>query len=160
MLPIQTIVHPTDFSEGSALAFRLACSLARDYEARLVVVHVAEPPLPLYASGVVLPQPLPSREPLRARLQAMIGQQPGVQMEYRLVDGSAAIEILRLAKEVECNLIIMGTHGRTGLGRLLMGSVAEHVVRQAPCPVLTVKSPQLAAATAEERATAFVGEGL
>jgi nucleotide-binding universal stress UspA family protein len=58
------------------------------------------------------------------------------------VDGDAALEILRLAKESKCDLIVLGTHGRTGLSRLVVGSVAEQILRNATCPVLTVKSPQ------------------
>jgi len=64
-----------------------------------------------------------------------------VRMERRLEQGDATTEILRVAREESADLIVMGTHGRTGLGRLLMGSVAEQVMRRAPCPVLTVKSP-------------------
>src|SRR5262249_48839479 len=62
-------------------------------------------------------------------------------IEYRLSEGDPAVEIIRLAAEVKANLIVMGTHGRTGLGRLMMGSVAEAVLRRAPCPVLTLKAP-------------------
>jgi nucleotide-binding universal stress UspA family protein len=64
-----------------------------------------------------------------------------VKPEHRAVEGDAVHEILTFAKENPCDLIVMGTHGRTGLGRFLMGSVAEGVVRKAPCPVLTVKTP-------------------
>jgi nucleotide-binding universal stress UspA family protein len=64
-----------------------------------------------------------------------------VAIEYRMTKGVAAEEILRLAKETACDLIVMGTHGRTGLGRVLVGSVAEQIMRNALCPVLAVKSP-------------------
>jgi nucleotide-binding universal stress UspA family protein len=67
-----------------------------------------------------------------------------VQLEYRLGTGDPATEILRLAGETKCDLIVMGTHGRTGLTRLVLGSVAEEVLRQAPCPVLAVKTPDRA----------------
>jgi nucleotide-binding universal stress UspA family protein len=66
---------------------------------------------------------------------------PAVKIEHRLAEGDPAREILRVARETGCDLIVMGTHGWTGLGRLLMGSVAEQVVRKATCPVLTVKTP-------------------
>jgi nucleotide-binding universal stress UspA family protein len=66
---------------------------------------------------------------------------PSVLVERRLEEGDPIGEILRAAAEVPCDLIVMGTHGRTGLARLLMGSVAEEVVRKAPCPVVTVKTP-------------------
>jgi nucleotide-binding universal stress UspA family protein len=64
-------------------------------------------------------------------------------VEYRVQHGDPAVEILGVAREASCDLIVMGTHGRTGLGRLLMGSVAEQVVRKAACPVLTIKVPLL-----------------
>jgi nucleotide-binding universal stress UspA family protein len=66
---------------------------------------------------------------------------PEVQVERRLEQGDAATEIVRVAQETHCDLIVIGTHGRTGLSRVLMGSVAEKVLRQAPCPVLAVKTP-------------------
>jgi nucleotide-binding universal stress UspA family protein len=142
MLSIQTILHPTDFSTYSAYAFALACALARDYGARLVVVHVAMPPVIVYGEGVVPPDPEANRDRLRERLQQVVPQEPAVPVEHRLADGNAAAEILRLAEELHVDLVVMGTHGRTGLGRLLMGSVAEQVLRKASCPVLTVKTPQ------------------
>jgi nucleotide-binding universal stress UspA family protein len=142
MLAIKTIVHPTDFSDRSDIAFRLASSLARDCKARLIVVHVAEPPLPLYGDGLVMSAPAEPREPLQGKLHQIRPPDPEVQVEHWLEEGDAAAEILRVAREARCDLIVMGTHGRTGLGRLLMGSVAEEVVRKAPCPVLTVKTPQ------------------
>ena len=150
MLPIRTILHPTDFSEYSGYAFRLACALARDYGARLVVLHVAAPPVVVYGEGVLPPAPEDYQERLRGQLQQVVSPDPKVPVEHRLVEGDAVTEILRLAEETKCDLIVMGTHGRTGLGRLLMGSVAEQVVRKAPCPVLTVKTPQRQPSPGEE----------
>ena len=154
MLPVRTMVHPADFSERSQYALWLACALARDYGARLIIVHVAAAPTLAYGEGVVPPSP----EELRAAAKEQLDRLPvpHANVERRLEQGHAATEILRVAQKVNADLIIMGTHGRTGLGRLLMGSVAEQVVRHAPCPVLTVKAPfpdtvpelQLAAAAA------------
>ena len=158
MLAIQTILHPTDFSERSGFAFRLACSLARDYGARLVDLHVAEPPTAVAAEGVLMPPPTIDLEPLRERLQQLRQEDQKVLVEHILVQGGAAEEILQVAQERKCDLIVMGTHGRTGLGRLLMGSVAEQVVRKASCPVLTVKTPYLLASPSEAPATAAAGE--
>ena len=142
MLAIRTILHPTDFSERSQYAFGVACALARDYGARLIVLHVAEVPTVASAEGVVLP---PNPEELRRAAQEQLDRLPvphaNVRAERRLEQGDAVTEILRVAQEVHADLIVLGTHGRTGLGRLLMGSVAEQVVRQAACPVLTVKTP-------------------
>ena len=142
MLPIHTILHPTDFSDCSDGAFRLACALARDYDARIVVLHVVELPAVVSGDGMlVIPYSIDS-EPLREQLQQLQSGDPKIPVEHRLVEGYPAEQILRVAAETNCDLILMGTHGRTALNRLLMGSVAEQVVRKAPCPVLTVKTPR------------------
>lgn len=142
MLTFQTILHPTDFSERSALALRLAGSLARDHGARLIVMHVAVPPTAIAVEGVALPPPAVDLKLLRAQLQQVRPDDAQLSVEHHLVEGEAAAEILRLAAETHCDLIVMGTHGRTWLSRILMGSVAEQVVRKAACPVLTVKTQQ------------------
>lgn len=144
MLPIRVIVHPTDFSPPSEPAFQLACSLARDAGARLIVLHVLQVPLIIY-SGVAMaaPPPLPSEEERQAvleQLHRLLPPDPAVTVEYRLEEGEPATGILQVAQETGCDLIALGTHGRTGLARLLMGSVAEKVVREATCSVLTVKT--------------------
>jgi len=142
MAPIHTILHPTDFSDRSAYALRLACSLARDYGARLVVLHVAEPPPPPDVQGVMLPVSEHVGDEARADLERLaVPAADGVRVERRLEKGDPATQTLRVARELQADLIVMGTHGRTGLSRLLMGSVAERVVRRASCPVLTVKTP-------------------
>jgi nucleotide-binding universal stress UspA family protein len=142
MLPIKTILHPTDFSEPSGHAFRLACSLARDYGARLVVTHIV--PIPVYGTpemGPMVPAPGIVEEEMRQALEAVQPSDPAIAVEHRLALGDAAGEIVSLAREVKADLIVMGTHGRSGVGRLLLGSVAEAVLRRAPCPVLTLKMP-------------------
>jgi nucleotide-binding universal stress UspA family protein len=155
MLPIRTILHPTDFSERSRLAFELACSLARDYGARLILAHVVELPMPAVAEGVMMVPITIDPEPLRKRLEKLRPAAQTVITEHKLLEGNPAAEILRLAQETECDLIVLGTHGRTGIGRLLMGSVAEQIVREAPCPVITVKTPhEKTSPTAKPAATA------
>jgi nucleotide-binding universal stress UspA family protein len=144
MLSIKTILHPTDFSEQSRRAFAVACALARDYGAHLTVMHVVPPgTIELIAltqlgteenTGSV-------RETFWADLRKIRATDSAIRVEHRLEDGDPAAEILGVAQEIHADLIVMGTHGRTGLGRILMGSVAEQVVRQAVCPVLTVKTP-------------------
>jgi nucleotide-binding universal stress UspA family protein len=139
---IRTILYPTDFSDNSANALEVAGALARDYGARLTVLHVKQPPIT--PSGVMTPEPFESPElaaELRKRLDAVRPTTPNVPVEHMMLTGDEATEIVRLATEEGFDLIVMGTHGRTGLGRLLMGSVAEQVLRRAPCPVLTVKQP-------------------
>jgi nucleotide-binding universal stress UspA family protein len=141
MWTIKTILHPTDFSKPSEYALQLACALARDYHARLVVLHVALPPVVLYGEGVIPVEPQGYWDQLRAQLQRVVSSVSDLPVESHLVEGEPAAEILRLAAELPSDLIVLGTHGRTGLSRLLMGSVAEQVVRKAACPVLTVKMP-------------------
>lgn len=141
MLPIHTILHPTDFSERSQNALRLACALARDYGARLVVLHAATAPVTVYGEEALPLDPEVAYHEAREELDHVIVPNDDVRAERRFEEGDAAGTILRLARELPADLVVMGTHGRTGLARLLMGSVAEQVVRKAPCPVLTVSAP-------------------
>jgi nucleotide-binding universal stress UspA family protein len=141
----QVILHPTDFSVSSEAALRAARTLARNLGARLVVVHVA--PVAVVMGGTMAAEIDPQYdldllEAIRHRLDGPDLEYP---METRLVQGLEPEEILRVAREVSSDLIVMGTHGRTGMGRLLMGSVAESVLARADCPVMVVKSFQRAA---------------
>jgi nucleotide-binding universal stress UspA family protein len=142
-LPIDTIVHPTDFSDCSKDAFRIACSIARDHHARMIVLHVTSiPDLPYKGYGTP-GSPLLAEEYLaevRQDLERMQPADPQVPCEHRLAEGDPFQEILRFTADKGVSLIVMGTHGRSGLGHLLMGSVAEQVVRKAPCRVLTLRS--------------------
>ena len=143
----EKILFPTDFSPTSESALRWATSLARDTGARLLIVHVEEPSTPYMGGEFAIPEsPGPAQREL-AKLLALVvpcdqgSDDEGVPYEHRLLLGDPAPEVVKLAKDENVDLIVMGTHGRTGLSRLLMGSVAEHVVRRADCPVLTVKQP-------------------
>jgi nucleotide-binding universal stress UspA family protein len=145
MLHLKAILHPTDYSEHSHYAFRLACSLARDHGARLVVLHVvATLGAELVSAGEAASQLQPEayQQRLWNDLRAIQSPDPALLLEHRLAQGEPAEVILRLAQEIGVDMIVLGTHGRTGLQRLLMGSVAEQVVRKSPCPVLTVKARQ------------------
>jgi len=147
MLPIKTILHPTDFSEQSEQAFRVACAVARDYGARVVVTHAVVLPMHAYRElGPLVPEPALMEDEVRQSLQALRPPDPVVAIEHRVCKGDAATEIVALAEDLKADLIVMGTHGRTGLKRLALGSVAEAVLRRAPCPVLTVKTAFPAAA--------------
>jgi nucleotide-binding universal stress UspA family protein len=142
MLDVRTILHPTDFSECCAPAFELACAVARDYGVRLVLLHVRQSAMmPMGEFGVLPPDSEDFPEALQKKLDRLQPLAPDVPVERLLKEGNPAPEIVRTAREQKCQLIVMGTHGRTGLARLLMGSVAEEVLRQAPCPVLIVKPP-------------------
>jgi nucleotide-binding universal stress UspA family protein len=142
--PLRTILHPTDASACSREAFRLACSLARDHGARLIALRVTAVPDLVYEGYGTPGSPLAEEEYV-AEARKDVGElrpaDPGLALERRVEEGDPAAEILRVAAEAGADLIVMGTHGRTGLRHLLLGSVAEQVVRKAPCPVLTLTTP-------------------
>lgn len=141
MLPIKTVLHATDFSQASTYALEFACALARDYGARLILLHVAETPRMI--RGKLDAERLEeSHAAAQAQLQQLAVPHQDIAVERRFARGDAGNQILTVARQVHADLLVVGTHGRTGLGRLLMGSVAESVVREAPCPVVTVKVPE------------------
>jgi len=135
------ILFPTDFSPFGQEAFRWATSLARDTGAMLVIVHVEEPPMAYGGGEMYLGAEEGDREVLRKALVKVAPTDTNVPFEHKLLIGDPATAIVEAAEEVGADFIVMGTHGRTGLTRLLMGSVAEAIVRKAKCPVLTVKHP-------------------
>ncbi|MCS7166712.1 MAG: universal stress protein [Gemmatales bacterium] len=141
MQNLRTILHPTDFSEPAKAAWQTACALARFYGARLVALHVVFPLTAAYTEVIpteAIEQQIASG---RQALEQLEPTEAGLAVEKRLETGDPVEMILRVAGELPADLIVMGSHGRTGLARLLMGSVAEQVVRKAPCPVLVVKRP-------------------
>jgi nucleotide-binding universal stress UspA family protein len=148
-MSIQTILHPTDFSEHSRAAFRTACSLARGWGARLVVLHVV-PSAPDILAAEMAAGHRPSehfaediegyRKEMQQRLDALEPPFAGVHIERVLKEGHVVPTILRTADEVGSDLIVMGTRGRTGSERAVMGSVAREVTHKAPCEVLTVRA--------------------
>jgi len=133
------ILYPTDFSTLGQSALEMATSLARDRGAKLLIVHVEEPPTAYGGGELYYGIDEPDREELQRMLAEVIPTDPSVGYEHRLLIGSPASGIIHLAEREGVDMIVMPTHGRTGLLRLLMGSVAEEVVRKAKCPVLTVK---------------------
>lgn len=134
------ILFPTDFSHTSDAALALAVSLARERGARLLIVHVEEPPAAYGEGGMYYGMADPATEDLQRMLAAIVPDDSTVPYEHRLLAGDPASAIPQVAEDEGVELIVMGTHGRTGLLRLLMGSVAEAVVRRAPCPVLVYKT--------------------
>jgi nucleotide-binding universal stress UspA family protein len=138
---VKKILFPTDFSHTGDAALALATSLARDSGAKLLIVHVEEPPVAYGGGEMYYGMPDPATEDLRRMLHEIKPADPAVEYEHHLVTGDPAAAVARLADAEGVDLIVMGTHGRTGLTRLLMGSVAEAVVRRAKCPVLTFKQP-------------------
>ena len=133
------ILFPTDFSHTGDAALQMATSLARDSGATLLIVHIEEAPT-VYAGGdFYYGIPEPPTEELQRMLEQVKPTDPGVPYEHRMLTGDPANAIVKLADQESVDMIVMGTHGRTGLARLLMGSVAEAVVRRSSCPVLTYK---------------------
>jgi nucleotide-binding universal stress UspA family protein len=144
MFPIKTILHPTDLSDSSRCAFALASSLAGAQGSRLVVLHVNRHAGPPVAFGA--PLGTPPRDEYKEKLSEILhrfrGADPKAPVEYLLAEGNVPETILRVADETGCDLIVMGSHGRSLLGQVLKGSVAKEVVRKARCAVVTVRAPR------------------
>ena len=157
MLELKRILLPVDFSAGSFAAAERAVGLATAFGARIDAVHVWQPPYLVALEMVIVPSEekaetvkgyaiARAQEALEAFLDRVraLGDVP---VEGRVVVGDARAVILQQAREGAYDMIVMGTHGRTGAAHLLVGSVTESVVRAARCPVLTVR--QAAGATKE-----------
>ena len=143
------ILHPTDFSECATHAEQFAVRLARDLKGELVLFQTLVE-APLYGEGILNMREAQrvydaqrkwAEETLETRA-GQIRQAEGIAVRWALQTGVPFEEIVRAAEKEGADMIVMGTHGRSGLNRLLLGSVAERVIRLAPCPVLTVRQPQ------------------
>jgi len=156
MINIKTILAPTDFSTHAEHALNYAGDLAKNLKAKVYVLHVAE-----YsnvggdpdANELLIPSYIPELErKAKGQLeQITLGlRQIGVDAHSVFVVGRAYQDIVRMAKELNVNLTVLATHGRTGFSHLFFGSTAEKVVRLCPCPVLTVKHPDY---TSEKEST-------
>ena len=143
MCAIHRILHPTDFSEHSQHAFHIAVDLARVHKASILVLHVARPLSEEQVSfgEAAAAQPGEYHHRLAEAEREATAGAPGLTVERLVVDGEPAHVVARVARERGCDLIVIGSHGRGGLQRLIMGSTAEHIIRLAECPVLTVKLP-------------------
>ncbi len=144
MRRMRRILHATDFSGASGPAFAKALELAKQDRARLCLLHVLVPPSPFLGDELpssYLELQAQARRDAERRLDAVVGRakKAGVRVESKLVTGATAERIIRHASRWHADVIVIGTHGRTGLGRVFMGSVAERVLQRAPCPVLTVR---------------------
>ncbi|MFI5339497.1 MAG: universal stress protein [Candidatus Methylomirabilales bacterium] len=149
MIAIKTILLPTDGSEGSGTALAYALFLAKELRARVVGLHVIDQrweDQTRRTFGEVRRDVLQAAQArheaeTRGIMEAVAeaGTQVGLTVETRLVTGSPVEQIVREATALPADLIIMGTHGRTGISHVFLGSVAEKVIRRAPCPVLTVR---------------------
>ena len=145
MIQLKRILHPTDFSENSQEATRYACGLVEKFYSELHLLHVLElhpSSAPVFGGGLALRPPVQeSKQAAEKHLSQVVDQewQEGKLVVRATAEGRPFVEIIRYAREHDIDLIVMGTHGRSGLAHALMGSVAERVVRKAPCPVLTVR---------------------
>lgn len=143
---MKRILHPTDFSSASRAAFAMAVATSRANRGDLTLVHVLAPPAPMLGEGYISPK---AYEDLAASAQAWARRQldalvskarkAGVRARGLLVDGVAHEAIVRAVRSTRADLLVMGTHGRTGVAKFFLGSVAGRVLATAPCPVLTVR---------------------
>jgi nucleotide-binding universal stress UspA family protein len=140
------ILHPSDFSRASGAAFKKAVELAKSDRAELMLVHVMSPIAPIAGEGYVSPKmyediAASSRAWAQKQLDRLLAKAKtsGVRAKSYVLEGVAHDQIARIARSRHADLIVMGTHGRSGLAKLFLGSVAGRVVAAAPCPVLTVR---------------------
>jgi nucleotide-binding universal stress UspA family protein len=149
MLTLKTVLVPTDFSDASESALRYGKAMARAFGASLHVVHVMEDLLAHAWAAEVYVATMPQlrdeiEKESRQRLGTLLtdGERTELRAETALLAGNPFLEIVRYAKAHNIDLIVMGTHGRGPIAHMLLGSVAEKVVRKSPCPVLTVREAQ------------------
>ena len=146
MSRIRRILHPTDFSRASSAAYRRAVDLAKENRADLLIVHVLAPPMPVLADGYVSPKvyddmAAASRAYGQKHLTALTGtaKRAGARASGLLLEGLPHEKIAQAARSKKADLVVVGTHGRTGMSRLFLGSVASRILNVSPCPVLTVR---------------------
>ncbi|MGH7279095.1 MAG: universal stress protein [Candidatus Rokuibacteriota bacterium] len=143
---ISRILHPSDFSSASRPAFKKALELAKANGATLDILHVLSPAVPMPGDGYVSPTVYDrivasAMAWARKQMDALVkkARAAGVKTAGTVVEGVAADRIVKAARARRASMVVMGTHGRTGLSRFLLGSVASRVISTAPCPVLTVR---------------------
>ncbi|MFO0824041.1 MAG: universal stress protein [Gemmataceae bacterium] len=130
MIHVKKILYPTDFSSYSNQAYFHAVGLAETYGAKLTIVYVHTPGSP------------GEKAHWQEQLEQVRPANPNIPVSHALLEGDPASEITHYAADAGVDVIVIGTHGRTGVDRLVMGSVAEKVMREAPCSVLVVKLPR------------------
>lgn len=139
---IQNILCPIDFSTNNELAVAYASSLAQVFNARLHFVHAYEPAFAYSdAEAIALYSTPPDLDPIRERLANLKPTVDDVAFDHEVLFGFPGSVLLDYAREHQVDLIVMATHGRSGLSRVLLGSVAETVMRHAGCPVMTIRVP-------------------
>jgi nucleotide-binding universal stress UspA family protein len=149
MQTLKTILLATDFSDLAANAFHAAYALARAHGARLILLYVAQAQETIQGEfGLMPPEPEESDAEIIDKLGELLPEDVPVPVDRMVAHGKAADAIVQVAKDEHCDLIVMGTHGHTGLARLFHAHVADSVTRAAPCPVLALRSSQTEAAPA------------
>lgn len=142
---IKHILVAHDFSQAAQMALDYALDLAATLKAKVTVVHAYELPVYGFPEGLTLAAEMPGhiQQMASKALEGIVAHatHPGVTIEGMVREGAAWSEICAAATEAKVDLIVIGTHGRRGLAHALLGSVAEKVVRSAPCPVLTIRGP-------------------
>jgi nucleotide-binding universal stress UspA family protein len=143
---LRRLLHPSDFSAASRGAFAKAVDLARENRAELILLHVRSLVMPIMGDAYMSPQTYEqferaSREAADKQMQRLVAdaKKRGVRARGVVAEGVAHEQIVRAARKQKADMIVMGTHGRTGVSKLFLGSVAGRVVSAAPCPVLTVR---------------------
>jgi universal stress protein A len=143
MLAPKTILHPNDCTKHAEDAFHLASALSQQYGARLILLYVKEPQETVVGEfGSIPPEPEPTDDQYLQSLQQMAASNASLKAECLVVEGIPVNEILRVAQEVKCDLIVLGSHAHSWLGRLMTGDVVEKVANKASCHVVTVRSPR------------------
>ncbi len=143
--PIRQILVPVDYSEHSRNALAHAKSIAAEYRAIIRVLHIIEPgahPSFSLAGPSVLARDPETEAKAASEMKQLVAETPGqhVPVEFHVMEGRAPVDIIGFSKRNDIDLIVMASHGLTGLEHFLLGSVAEKVIRMAPCPVFTVKA--------------------
>lgn len=144
---IKRILVPIDFSDYSKKALHYTVQLAKSFDAELFLVYVIEPmvyPADLSMGQMVIPQSeVNLNEKAKSELKELAANEIGNSLKYNILikTGKPFMEVIATASEVDADLIIIATHGHTGVEHLLFGSTAEKIVRKAPCPVLTLREP-------------------
>jgi nucleotide-binding universal stress UspA family protein len=162
MNAIQKILVPTDFSAHSDEAFRAAHTLARATGAEVIVFHVADPPAVASEGGLLVAEPGKAKmTDVWDRFKNLQATDPAVRVEHVVIvaERPGAAHVLEMLDKAGCDLIVMGTHGRSWLRNRLFGSVTEEVVRLARCPVMVVKAPAHKAEVQPPRAAAKAQDG-
>jgi nucleotide-binding universal stress UspA family protein len=144
MIALKRILVPHDFSETSTEAVRYAIALSRNFGARLYFLHVGHDAVNQFEMEFPIGLEDALEDGVRERLLRLVTPLENAELnpEFAVRPGTPAAEIVRYAEDEDIDLIVMGTHGRGFMGHMMMGSVAEKVVRTAPCPVLTLRGPQ------------------